>query len=100
MIRADMITLVGEDPRAHGLYDSYTPENTQVFAEVRSVGMRESYAAQSLGLAPELVFYLQLAEDYHDERQLVYKDITYKVVRTYLSGDGIELVCERMTGNV
>ena len=100
MIRADIITLVGEDPRAHGLYESYTPVNTQVFAEVRSVGMRESYEARSLGLSPELVFSLQVAADYHDERRLIYNEITYKVVRTYLNGDGIELVCERMTGNV
>ena len=100
MIRASVITLIGEDPSAHGLYDDYEPIRREVFAEVRSVGMRESYEALSVGLKPELVFRLEIAQDYQDERQLVYNDTPYRVVRTYLRGDGIELVCERLTGDV
>ena len=100
MIRATVIELIGEDPREHGLYDKYEPVRRKVFAEVRSVGMSESYEARALGLMPELRFTLELAEDYKDERQLIYNGNRYKVLRTYMAGDGIELTCERMNGNV
>ena len=100
MMRADVITLVGEDPRSHGLYDSFTPTNTEVFAEVRSVGMKESYEAMSVGLHPEIVFRLNNEADYDEQRQVIWRNVTYKVIRTYVSGDGIELTCERWSGNV
>lgn len=100
MMRADVITLVGEDPRSHGLYDSFTPTNTEVFAEVRSVGMKESYEAMSVGLHPEIVFRLNNEADYDGQRQVIWRNVTYKVIRTYVSGDGIELTCERWSGNV
>ena len=100
MMRADVITLVSEDPSSHGVYETYTPTNTEVFAEVRSVGMRESYEALSIGLHPEIVFRLSVADDYDDQRQVIWNNVTYKVIRTYVSGDGIELTCERMTGDV
>ena len=100
MMRADVITLVGEDPRSHGLYDDFTPTNTEVFAEVRSVGMRESYEAMSVGMHPEIEFRLNNEADYDGQRQVIWRNVTYKVIRTYVSGDGIELTCERYTGNV
>ena len=100
MMRADVITLVSEDPSSHGVYETYTPTNTEVFAEVRSVGMRESYEALSIGLHPEIVFRLSVADDYDDQRQVIWNNVTYKVIRTYVSGDGIELTCERWTGDV
>ena len=100
MMRADVITLVGEDPRSHGLYDTFTPTNTAVFAEVRSVGMKESYEAMSVGLHPESVFRLNNEADYDGQRQVIWRNVTYKVIRTYVSGDGIELTCERWSGNV
>ena len=100
MIRAVTITLMGDDPASHGLYDPHAVVPREVFAEVRSVGMRESYEARSLGLMPELVFRLELAEDYRDERRLTYSGVDYKIVRTYLIGDGIELVCERERNDV
>ena len=100
MMRADVITLVSEDPSSHGVYETYTPTNTEVFAEVRSVGMRESYEALSIGLHPEIVFSLTNEADYDGQRQVIWNNVTYKVVRTYVSGDGIELTCERMTGDV
>ncbi len=100
MMRADVITLVGESPSSHGLFDTFTPTNTQVFAEVRSVGMRESYEAMSVGLHPEIVFRLNNEADYDGQRQVIWRNVTYKVIRTYVSGDGIELTCERWSGNV
>lgn len=100
MMRADVITLVQEDPSSHGVFDEYDPVNTEVFAEVRSVGMRESYEALSIGLHPEIVFKLAIDADYDGQRQVIWNNVTYKVIRTYVSGDGIELTCERWTGDV
>lgn len=100
MVRADVITLIGENPSSHGLLDDYTPVPRQVFAEKRSVGMREAYEALSLGLHPEIVFHLELSEDYQQERQLIWNDERYRIIRSYISGDGIELICERWTGDV
>ena len=100
MVRADVITLVGEDPTSHGLYDTFTPLERQVYAERRSVGMKEAYQAISVGLHPEIVFHLELAEDYQNERRLVWNNTPYRIVRTYVNADGIELVCERWSGDV
>ena len=100
MYRADVITLIGEDPTEHGLWDEYTPEERKVFVEVGSVGMSETYEARSVGLSPELRFVVRVAEDYRDERRLRYRGVEYKIIRTYRTGDGIELYAERMTGDV
>lgn len=100
MYRADVITLIGEDPRERGMWDEYSPIERKVFVEVGSVGMSETYEARSVGLSPELRFVIRIAEDYRNERRLRYKDVEYKIVRTYMSGDGIELYAERMTGDV
>ena len=100
MYRADVITLIGEAPSVRGMWDEYSPIERKVFVEVGSVGMRETYEARSVGLSPELRFVIRIAEDYRNERRLRYKGVEYKIVRTYMSGDGIELYAERMTGDV
>lgn len=100
MYRADVIGLLKEAPQAHGMFDSYTPSTRTVPCEVTSVGMSEAYTAMSEGLNPTLRFVLRVAEDYEDEGFLVYHGLEYRVVRTYMSGDGIEIYAERVTGNV
>ena len=100
MYRADVIKLIAEDPQAHGMFEDYTPTKRQVFCEVKSVGMTEAYTAMSEGLHPTLRFMLRVAEDYEDEGFLEYKGEQYRIVRTYMSGDGIELYAERVTGDV
>ena len=100
MYRADVITLIGEQPSAHGMFDPYGEAARDVFCEVGSVGMSETYEARSVGLMPEYRFVLRVAEDYQGERLLTYRGTRYKVVRTYMSGDGIELYAERVTSDV
>lgn len=100
MYRADVIELLSEDPRAHGMFDEPVTSGRQVFCEVTSVGMNEAYTAMSEGLHPTLRFKLRVAEDYADEGFLVYNGLNYRIVRTYMSGDGIELYAERVTGDV
>lgn len=100
MYRADVISLISEDPQAHGMFDSYEPSTRDVFCEVSSVSMNEAYTAMSEGLHPEFRFVVRVAEDYHGEGFLIFHGIQYRIIRTYMSGDGIELYAERVTGNV
>ena len=95
-----MITLIGEDPNVRGMWDEYSPIEREVFVEVGSVGMSETYEARSVGLSPELRFVIRIAEDYRNERRLRYRGVEYKIIRTYRTGDGIELYAERVTGDV
>lgn len=69
-----------------------------VFAMVKSVGMKEFYQAQSLGLKPEIVFVLSDYLEYSEEKEVIYKDVVYKVLRTYMkSSNELEITC---TGGV
>lgn len=93
-MRADVITLVKDEPGAHGVYEPHREQMREVFCEVRSVGMRESYEARSQGLTPSVAFALALAEDYEGEHELIWHGIRHRIIRTYVNGDGIELTCE------
>lgn len=100
MIRADVIELIGDRPIAHGVYDAHGESRRTVFAEIKSVGMKEAYEAMSHGLHPSIVFVLQLSDEYENEHEIIYHGERYKVVRTYMVGDGIELTAERVTDDV
>lgn len=100
MYRADVIELVKENPAVHGMFDAPGETLRQVFCTVGSVGMSETYEARSVGLSPEYRFELRVAEDYQGERLLIYRGVRYKIIRSYMSGDGIELYAERVTDDV
>lgn len=100
MIRADVITLIKENPSSHGAFDAPAETLREVMCVVSSVGMTEMYTAMSQGLNPQYRFTLALAEDYENERKLIFHGERYRIIRTYLSGDGIELTAERETGDV
>lgn len=100
MIRADVITLIKEDPTAHGAFDTPALIMREVMCTVASVGMNETYTAMSQGLSPQYRFILALAEDYENERRLIFHGEHYRIIRTYINGDGIELTAERVTGDV
>lgn len=86
MIRAGVITLISES--AHGVFDSFTPTTTQVFAEIRSVRQSEFYSALNDGIQPQYTFVLTDYADYHDEKLIEYNGLPYDVVRTYTPVDG------------
>lgn len=95
MAKADVITLIAESQKAHGIYDN--PETTErtVFVAVRSVGMTEVYTAMSQGLAPEVRFELAAAEEYQGEKLCRYHGKLYHILRVYEAGDKIELTAGR-----
>lgn len=99
MVRADVITLIGETPGAHGVFDPPSETLNDVPCTVRSVGYNEFYAARNAGIQPTVVFVLALAEDYAGEKIVEWRGSRYRVVRTWMQGDGIEITCEPATND-
>lgn len=70
----------------------------EVWAKVMSVGSKEFYQAQTLGMKLELKFEIADVIDYEGEEELVYNGVVYKIVRTYKKeSNALELTC---TGGV
>ena len=100
MMRADVIYLITESERTHGVHDTVTDSERMVYCTVESVTRSEFYTALNVGIQPSLVFRLALAEDYQGERFVKYHNQKYRVVRTYMTDDdGIEITVERSDEN-
>lgn len=99
MVRATAIKLIAEDPGVHGVFDAPNETANEVPCTFRSVGMNETYAAKSAQLEPSIVFQLALAEDYAGEKIVEWNGSRYRVLRTWMQGDGIELTCEPVTND-
>lgn len=73
----------------------------EVFAEVKSIGQSEFYQAQALGLKPEIKFVLPDYLEYKGEKRLKFQgykedeEQEYTVLRTFRTGNMLELVCRR-----
>ena len=70
-----------------------TESTSQVYVGVKSVKRSEYYVAQTAGFDPQIVFMLSDYLEYHGESFVRYQDVLYKVIRTYRTGIGLELVC-------
>lgn len=64
-----------------------------VFCSVASIGQKEFYQAQAVGLQPEYKFILADYLDYNDEPLVEYENKQYRVLRTYRTGQELELIC-------
>lgn len=92
----DVITLVTRTKSVNAYGDWQTVETTRtVFAGVKSIGMSEFYQANAQGLKPELKFVMADYLDYAGEEVVRYEGIEYRVLRTFRSGQELELVCTR-----
>lgn len=101
----DTITLVAQVRTTDEYGDwSVTEQTTEVFAEVQSIGMTEFYQAQATGLRPEIKFILADYLDYSGQKIVRYSPFAgtdndpvyeYTVIRTYRSGNQLELTCHR-----
>ena len=96
MMFQDVLTLIGEDPKAHGVTDKPTETERTVYCTVRSVGMNEAYQALANGLQPQFVFVLSDFDDYEGEKICAYNGVRYRIVRTYRKNQGIELTVEEV----
>jgi hypothetical protein len=96
MNRADVIQLIKENRTGHGVHEAVTETTRTVMCEVQSVRRSEYYNALNAGFQPEYVFKIALAEDYQDERIVMFHSQKFRVVRTYRTDDeGIEITVER-----
>ena len=67
-----------------------------VFAKVKSIGMKEKYEALNVGLKPELVFVLADYYDYDNQEFIEYENNRYTVIRTYRKDSNeLEIVVTR-----
>ena len=64
---------------------------------VKSVTRSEAYRAYAVGLNPNIVFELAVAEDYQGEKTVLYNNTEYRVIRTYQKDFSLELICEQIT---
>lgn len=86
-----------------GFKSEITEVKAEVFADKKSVKRTEFYAAMQAGVKPEIVFDLRL-EDWeltkHDvdgkakyAEKVEYDSNVYDIIRTYETGQIIELIC-------
>lgn len=78
-------------------YDGATRVETrrEVFCGERSIGQREFYAASSTDYRPELKLVLADYLEYDGETLADYKGQRYRILRTYRTGQELELTLER-----
>ena len=97
MLFRDVLTLIKEQPKAHGVTEKPTETERTVYCTVRSVGMNEAYQALANGLRPQFVFILSDYTDYDGEKICAYNGARYRIVRTYRNNQSIELTVEEVT---
>ena len=92
----EILTLITATQTADEYGDLVVTETTrEVFAKLGSIGMKEFYQAQAVGLQPELKFVLADYLDYEGETLVEYNGQRYRVLRTYRAGQELELTVYR-----
>lgn len=100
MMKAGMVTLIQEAPRAHGVGEEPAETRRKVYCTAKSVGMQETYQSMAIGLRPEIKLVLAHDFEYKGEKRCEYQGERWKILRTYITeADGIELTLEREEGN-
>lgn len=96
MSKAGSILLIRESAKAHGVHEAIREEKRLVLCTVKSVRQTEYYTARNTGYAPEIMFTLTLAEDYHGESRLEYMGKPYDIIRAYETDEGgLEIIAQR-----
>ena len=67
----------------------------EVFCGFRSIGMREFYSASTTDFHPEAKLVLADYLDYDGETLVDYNGQRYRIIRTYRTGQELELTLER-----
>lgn len=75
-------------------FTDYGREMRGVFCGVRSIGMKEFYSASATDFHPEIKFVLADYLDYNDETLAEYGGQVYRIIRTYRTGQELELTAE------
>ena len=100
MMKANVVTLIGENPAAHGVGVDPDETRREVFCTVKSIGQTEAYQAMGIGLNPELKVILPHDFEYEGEGVCELDGVRYDILRTYVTEtDGIELTLQRTARN-
>lgn len=93
----DIITLLKEAylQNQYGVWEK-TPTDRVVYARRTSVSKSEFFDGARIGLKPDCKFTV-FASDYEDETELMHRGKPYRIYRTYIDGDYIELYAERLS---
>lgn len=92
----DILTLIQRMPGRDDQGDPVIRETSRVvFCGVRSIGQQEFYQASATDFHPELKLILADYLDYQDEPLVDYNGRRYRVIRTYRTGQELELTVER-----
>jgi hypothetical protein len=75
--------------------DERVETTREVFCRLASIGYREFYQASATEYHPEAKFILADYLEYNGETLAKYNGILYRIIRTYRTGQEIELVVER-----
>lgn len=95
MDNSDVVTLVALPTfRSGDVQETETP----VFCGIKSVGYRETYAAATVGVKPEMIITLAEAADYSDQPFVRHAGKLYKIHRTYQAGIRLELTLTAPVG--
>lgn len=84
----EVVTLI---KREYGKPDSLR----QVLCTLGSIGMREFYQANATNFHPEAKYTLADYLDYNNETLLIHENVWYRILRTYRTGQALELTVER-----
>lgn len=68
-----------------------TYSSREVFCAQRSIGQKEFYQAQAVGMQPEIKFVIADYLDYQKEPLVEYDGIRYRVLRTFRKGQELEI---------
>jgi len=75
-------------------------ERKTILCGLKSITRGEFYNAALAGLKPEITFVIH-GYEYNGEKKLEFEGEKYKVIRTYMKDfEEMELVCEKVIGNV
>ena len=92
----EVLTLVQQTQSPDEYGDPVIQETTrEVFAKRGSIGQKEFYQAQAVGLQPEVKFVLADHLDYNGEALVEHSGQRYRVLRTYRTGQELELTVYR-----
>jgi hypothetical protein len=97
----DIAYLISEEETTNDMGDTIlTPTERLVYVDTKSVRQSEFYQAQAVGLRPEYMFEMRLA-DYQDEPKIKYAEKTYQIIRTFeKNNDFMELICQGVVNEV
>ena len=93
---AGILTLIKQTRGVDEYGDAAISETSrEVFCETASVGMKEFYQAHEVGMQPEIKFVLSDYYDYEGEMLAEHDGVRYRIIRTYRTGQSLELTCTR-----